>query len=117
VQLGEHCFVFEHNVLQSFVRIGRNCVLWSGNHIGRHSSIGENVFIASHAVILGAVDIGDNCVIGVNTTLVNDITVGADVWLGPHVVITRDVEPNTVWRPARSERRNISARELFEAER
>jgi sugar O-acyltransferase (sialic acid O-acetyltransferase NeuD family) len=117
VELGEHCFVFEHNVLQPFVRIGRNCVLWSGNHVGHHSSIGENVFVASHAVISGSVRIGDNCFIGVNTTLTNDITVGADVWLGPHVVITRDVEPNTVWRPARSERRDAAARQLFEAEK
>ena len=116
VELGEHCFVFEHNVLQPFVRIGRNCVLWSGNHVGHHSSIGENVFVASHAVISGSVQIGDNCFIGVNASLANDLTVGADVWLGPHVVITRDVEPNTVWRPARSECRSVGARKLFEVE-
>ena len=116
VVLGEHCFVFEHNVLQPFVRIGSNCILWSGNHIGHHSAIGNNVFIASHAVISGSVQIGDNCFVGVNATLVNDVAVGADVWLGPHVVITRDVEPNTVWRPTRSERRSVDARQLFEVE-
>jgi sugar O-acyltransferase (sialic acid O-acetyltransferase NeuD family) len=116
VELGEHCFVFEHNVLQPFVTIGRNCVLWSGNHIGHHSAIGDNVFIASHVVISGSVRIGDNCFIGVNTTLVNDIAVGADAWLGPHVAVTRDVDPNTVWRPARSERRDVGARELFEVD-
>lgn len=116
VELGEHCFIFEDNTLQPFVRIGRNCVLWSGNHIGHHSTIGDNVFISSHVVISGSVHIGDNCFLGVNSTLVNDITVGSDVWLGPDVVIARDVEANTVWRPARSERRGSTAHELFGVE-
>src|SRR5713101_7530690 len=31
VALGEHCFIFENNVVQPFVRIGDNVVLWSGN--------------------------------------------------------------------------------------
>ena len=36
VTFGEHCFVFEDNTVQPFVRIGDNVVLWSGNHIGHH---------------------------------------------------------------------------------
>lgn len=114
VRIGEHCFIFEDNTLQPFVTIGRNCVFWSGNHLGHHSSVGDNVFIASHAVISGSVSIGDNCFVGVNATLVNDITIGSDAWIGPGVTVTRDVEPNTVWRPPRSERRDVGARELFE---
>ena len=113
VELGEHCFIFEDNTLQPFVRVGRNCVLWSGNHVGHHSTLGDNVFVSSHVVISGSVRIGDNCFLGVNSTLVNDITVGSDVWLGPAVVVARDVEPNTVWRPPRSERRRGTAHELF----
>jgi sugar O-acyltransferase (sialic acid O-acetyltransferase NeuD family) len=116
VECGEHCFVFEDNTLQPFVRLGRNCVLWSGNHIGHHSTIGDNVFIASHVVVSGSVTVGDNCFIGVNSTLVNDISIGRDSWIGPGVVITRDVEPATVWQPARSNRRDISSLELFGVE-
>jgi len=114
VRIGEHCFIFEDNTLQPFVTIGRNCVFWSGNHLGHHSSVGDNVFIASHAVISGSVSIGDNCFVGVNATLVNDIKIGTDTWIGPGVAVTRDVEANTVWRPPRSERRDIGARETFE---
>jgi sugar O-acyltransferase (sialic acid O-acetyltransferase NeuD family) len=116
VEVGEHSFVFEDNTIQPFVRIGRNCVLWSGNHVGHHSTIGDNVFIASHAVISGSVTIGDNSFVGVNATLVNDIEIGRDTWLGPSVVITRDVEAGTVWRPARSEKRDKSSHELFGVE-
>jgi sugar O-acyltransferase (sialic acid O-acetyltransferase NeuD family) len=117
VRIGEHCFIFEDNTLQPFVTIGRNCILWSGNHVGHHSALGDNVFVASHAVISGSVRIGDNCFVGVNATIVNDVTVGSDAWIGPAVTITRDVEPNTVWRPARSERRDVSARRWFEVDK
>jgi sugar O-acyltransferase (sialic acid O-acetyltransferase NeuD family) len=116
VELGEHCFVFEDNTIQPFVRIGRNCVFWSGNHVGHHSTIGDNVFVSSHVVISGSVEIGANCFLGVNSTLVNDIAIGRDTWLGPSVVITRDVDPGTVWRPARSELRRSTSHELFRVE-
>jgi sugar O-acyltransferase (sialic acid O-acetyltransferase NeuD family) len=113
VTLGEHVFVFEDNTIQPFVRIGSNVVLWSGNHIGHHSTIRDNVFVASHAVISGSVEIGENSFVGVNATIVNDVTVGRDSWIGSHVVITRDTEPDSTWRPARSERRDEGTRALF----
>lgn len=111
--LGEHVFVFEDNTIQPFVRIGSNVVLWSGNHVGHHTTIGDNVFVASHAVISGSVEIGENSFVGVNATIVNDVTIGRDTWIGPHVVITRDTEPNTTWRPARSEQRREPTLDLF----
>jgi sugar O-acyltransferase (sialic acid O-acetyltransferase NeuD family) len=113
VQLGEHCFIFEHNVVQPFVRIGNNVVLWSGNHIGHHSSIGDNCFISSHVVVSGSVEIGENCFLGVNATLVNDITIGRDAWIGPDVTITRDVEAASVFRPPRSELRDKTSLSMF----
>jgi sugar O-acyltransferase (sialic acid O-acetyltransferase NeuD family) len=113
VELGEHCFIFEDNTVQPFVKVGDNVVMWSGNHIGHHSTIRDNVFIASHAVISGTCDIGENSFIGVNATLANDITIGRDNWIGPHVVITRSTGPNEMWRPARSDKRDKSTLELF----
>lgn len=114
VQIGEHAFIFEDNTVQPFVTIGRNCVMWSGNHIGHHSTIGDDVFIASHAVISGSVTVQNNTFIGVNATLVNDIEIASDTWVGPAVTLTRSTEPDSVWRPPRSERRgDTSTRELF----
>jgi sugar O-acyltransferase (sialic acid O-acetyltransferase NeuD family) len=113
VEVGEHCFIFENNVVQPFVRIGANVVLWSGNHIGHHSRIRDNCFISSHVVVSGSVDVGENTFLGVNATLVNDISVGADSWIGPDVTLTRDVEPGSAYRPARSERRDITSYELL----
>jgi len=116
VQLGEHCFIFEDNTVQPFVTVGNNVIMWSGNHIGHHSTIRDNVFVSSHVVVSGGVEVGENSFLGVNSTFVNDITIGRDTWIGPDVVITRDVEPGSVYRPARSEKRDVTSLELFGVE-
>src|SRR5687768_4545335 len=36
---GENCVIFEQNVIQPFVEIGSDVIMWSGNHIGHHSVI------------------------------------------------------------------------------
>jgi sugar O-acyltransferase (sialic acid O-acetyltransferase NeuD family) len=90
VRLGEHCFIFENNVVQPFVTLGDNVVLWSGNHIGHHSTIRDNCFLSSHVVVSGFCDVGANSFLGVNSTLSNNVRVGADNWVGPGVVISRD---------------------------
>jgi sugar O-acyltransferase (sialic acid O-acetyltransferase NeuD family) len=105
VSLGEHCFVFEGTILQPFVTIGDNVVIWSGSHIGHHATIRDNCFIAPEVAISGSCEVGENSFVGINATLVNDIVVAPDCWIGPNVTITRDTEPNSVWRPPRSEGR------------
>src|SRR5262245_48485273 len=75
VRLGEHCFIFEGNVVQPFVTIGDDVVLWSGNHIGHHSRIGDHCFISSHVVVSGFCDVGPHCFFGVNSTLGDNVTV------------------------------------------
>lgn len=73
--IGENCFILEDNTIQPFVKIGNNCVLWSGNHIGHHSTIEDNVFITSHCVISGNCIIKKYSWLGVNCTLRNNITI------------------------------------------
>lgn len=110
VEVGEHCFIFENNVVQPFVKLGENVVLWSGNHVGHHSTIGANSFVASHAVISGFVSIGANCFIGVNATFANNVAVGKDCLIGAGALVASDVPEDKVVKgiagePAGSARR------------
>jgi sugar O-acyltransferase (sialic acid O-acetyltransferase NeuD family) len=102
VNLGEHCFIFENNVIQPFVSIGSNVVLWSGNHIGHHSSVGDHTFISSHVVVSGFCSIGQSCFLGVNSTLADRITVGERCIVGAGATVLADVPDNKVavglWR-------------------
>ncbi len=102
-EIGEHCFIFEGNVVQPFVKIGNNVVLWSGNHIGHHSTIGDNCFIASHAVISGFVTLGRNCFVGVNATLGNNLTIADDCVLGAGATAVKDVAEDMVLKGVVSE--------------
>lgn len=113
VVFGEHCFVFEDNTLQPFVKIGNNVVLWSGNHIGHHSVVQENCFISSHVVISGFCNIGRNAFIGVNATLANNVTIGEDNWIGIGVTMVKDTEANQLFKGEQPEPAKISSTRFF----
>jgi sugar O-acyltransferase (sialic acid O-acetyltransferase NeuD family) len=113
VEVGEHCFVFEDNTLQPFVKIGDNVVLWSGNHIGHHSVVRSNCFISSHVVISGFCDIGENSFLGVNCTLANNVTISKDNWIGLGVTITRNTEPNQLFKGEQPEPAKVPALRFF----
>lgn len=91
VSVGEHCFIFEDNTVQPFVKIGNNVVLWSGNHIGHHSTIKNNVFFSSHVVLSGVCTVGENCFMGVNSTVANNIKIGNNVLVGAGALIIGDI--------------------------
>uniref|UniRef100_E1TA92 Sugar O-acyltransferase, sialic acid O-acetyltransferase NeuD family n=1 Tax=Burkholderia sp. (strain CCGE1003) TaxID=640512 RepID=E1TA92_BURSG len=115
--LGEHCFVFEDNTVQPFVKIGNNVVLWSGNHIGHHSVIEDNCFVSSHAVISGFCTVGKNTFIGVNAALANNVVIGADNWLGVGVNIIKDTEADCIFKGEQPEPAKVSARRFFKVPR
>ena len=113
VKMGEHCFIFEDNTIQPFVKIGNNVVLWSGNHIGHHSTIQDNCFISSHVVISGFCNIGENSFLGVNCTLANNVALGKDNWIGPSVTITRATEPGALFSALVTVPSRVSALRFF----
>jgi sugar O-acyltransferase (sialic acid O-acetyltransferase NeuD family) len=95
--LRPNTLVMELNVLQPFVSVGRNVIMWSGNHVGHHSRIGDNCFIASHAVISGNCEIGAGSFIGVNATLRDNIVVGARNVIGAGALILASTEDEAVY--------------------
>jgi sugar O-acyltransferase (sialic acid O-acetyltransferase NeuD family) len=95
---GANTFVFEANVIQPFVAIGDDVVVWSGNHIGHHSRIEDHCFIASHAVISGHVTVGEGSFIGVNATLRDGIALGPRCVIGAGAVVLADQAEGTVLR-------------------
>ena len=113
VILGEHVFIFENNVLQYGVTVGNNCVLWSGNHIGHHSTISENVFVSSHVVISGHVVIGKNSFLGVNSSIYNNVIIGEDNWISPNCVIDRTTADNSLFRIPGTKVHSVAPLEFF----
>jgi sugar O-acyltransferase (sialic acid O-acetyltransferase NeuD family) len=96
LEVQQGCFIFENNVIQPFVSIGENTVLWSGNHIGHDSTVGSHVFITSHVVVSGNCRIGDYSFLGVNATIRDGISVGHHAVVGAGATVLRDIEPGAV---------------------
>jgi len=111
-RIGENCFILEDNTIQPFVTIGNNVTLWSGNHIGHHSTIKDHCFIASHAVVSGGVEIGEQCFIGVNATLRDHIKVGERSVIGAGALILSDVELEGVYMGLATERSRVPSSRL-----
>ena len=113
VKIGEHCFIFENNVLQPFVTLGNNVVLWSGNHIGHHSNIDDNCFISSHVVISGHCQVGKNCFMGVNATIADQVTIADDTLLGAGSIILKETAVGTVYKSTPTELATVSSYKIF----
>lgn len=110
--IGENCFILEDNTIQPFVHIGNNVTLWSGNHIGHHSTIADHCFVASHVVISGGVHVGEQCFIGVNATLRDHVTVGDRCVIGAGALLLADAEPEGVYVGAGTERSRVPSSRL-----
>jgi sugar O-acyltransferase (sialic acid O-acetyltransferase NeuD family) len=95
-EIGEHCFVFENNVVQPFAKLGKNVILWSGNHVGHHSAIRDHCFVSSHVVISGFVEVGEYCFMGVNSAVANNTKIGNNCTVGAGALILGDVEDDQI---------------------
>jgi len=114
-KIGNNCFILENNTIQPFVKIGDNCVLWSGNHVGHHSDIGSSTFITSQCVISGNSILKERCYLGVNSTLTDQCVLenGVMVTMGS-VLTTKKTEAWSVYsgNPARKHPKLTSDRLL-----
>jgi sugar O-acyltransferase (sialic acid O-acetyltransferase NeuD family) len=98
LKCGDNCFIFENNTIQPFVRIGNDVVMWSGNHIGHHTTIEDHVMITSHVVISGCCTIGEYCFFGVNSSVRDETVVAHDTLVGMDVSIARDTKEYEIYR-------------------
>ncbi|AWW49190.1 acetyltransferase [Polynucleobacter paneuropaeus] len=102
-KIGKNCFILEDNTLQPYTSIGDNVLMWSGNHIGHHSTIRDHVSITSHVVISGRCDIGSNSFFGVNSTVRDGVKVAEGTFISLGAVITGDTAPWSVYKGASAE--------------
>lgn len=112
LSVGWNCFILEDNTIQPRVRIGNNVTLWSGNHIGHHSTIEDNVFISSHVVVSGGVVVGANSFLGVNATLRDHVRIGRRSVIGAGSLILADTEEEAVYAMPGAEKARVPSSRL-----
>lgn len=92
--IGENCFILEANILQPFVRIGNNVMMWSGNHIGHHSVIGDHCFFSSQVGLSGSTIVGELCFLGGQVGIGAGVVIGKSCFFGECTVIVRETVPD-----------------------
>ncbi|MCC7475022.1 MAG: acetyltransferase [Pirellulales bacterium] len=110
--IGENCFILEDNTIQPFVLIGHNVVLWSGNHIGHHSTIRNHAFVTSHVVVSGHCVVGEYCFLGVNATVKDHITLAEGTLVGMAANIARDTEPWSLYKADSTRPSKVSSQDI-----
>lgn len=91
--VGHNCFIMENNVVQPFVKFGNNIILWSGNHIGHHSTIEDNVFFSSHVVLSGHCEVKKYSWFGVNATIRDHLKIAEGTFVCMGANLTHDTAP------------------------
>ena len=112
LDMGENCFIFENNVIQPFVKIGNDVILWSGNHVGHHSKIGDHCWITSHVVISGNAKIESYCFLGVNATIRDGITIAEKCLIGAGAIILEDTKKNQVFAANKPELLSVDSESI-----
>jgi sugar O-acyltransferase (sialic acid O-acetyltransferase NeuD family) len=110
--IGENCFILEDNTLQPFTNIGNNVVMWSGNHIGHHSTIGDHVFFTSHVVLSGHCEVQARSFFGVNSTIRDGIKIGEGTLVGMGACIVKDTDPWGVYMGNPAKKLEKSSKEI-----
>ena len=96
VPLGEGSVVLPGAVIEPWVTVGANAVVWANVTLAHHCSVEEHCWIASGTVVSGQARIGRNTFVGVNATIVNGITVGEYSIVGAAALVSRAARPHSV---------------------
>ncbi len=98
--VGARCRIRENATLHAgtehgggVTRVGDNCLIMAGAHVGHDAQIGDNVILANFAGVAGHVVIERNVIVGASAGLHQFIRVGEGAMIGALTRVTHDVMP------------------------
>jgi UDP-3-O-[3-hydroxymyristoyl] glucosamine N-acyltransferase len=102
LRIGDNSFVMEANVIQPFASVGSDTIVWSGGHIGHHSTVGDHCFLA-RSIISGNVQVGDHSYLGGDCIIRDGVTVAPRNLIGMRAYVGKDTKPDEVYQGQVSE--------------
>ncbi|WP_407426286.1 acetyltransferase [Arcticibacter sp.] len=107
---GDNVFIGEGTVIQPFVSIGSNCILFSA-HIAHHCKIGDNVML-SGCFMGGDARVGDNSFLGLSSTVNQNLKIGKANIIGVGANIVNDTNDFEVYTNSSTVKRAISSQRI-----
>ena len=74
-------------------RVGDDCLIMTGAHVGHDAQIGNRVILVNHVAIAGHVHLGDDVIVGGLSGIHQWVRVGQGAIIGAVTMVTNDVIP------------------------
>jgi len=84
-------------------RVGDDCLLMTGAHVGHDAQVGNRVILANQAAIAGHCLIGDDVIIGGLSGIHQFVRIGRGAIIGAVTMVTNDVMPHGLVQAPRGE--------------
>ncbi|MDN5786205.1 acyl-ACP--UDP-N-acetylglucosamine O-acyltransferase [Pseudorhodobacter sp.] len=84
-------------------RIGDDCLLMTGAHVGHDATLGNRVILANQAAIAGHCQLGDDVIIGGLSGVHQWVRIGTGAIIGAVTMVTNDVLPHGLVQGPRGE--------------
>jgi sugar O-acyltransferase (sialic acid O-acetyltransferase NeuD family) len=97
-EVDEGTYIFDKVVVNSNVKIGKNCIINTGSVIEHDVRIGNNSHISTGAIINGETEVGNNTFIGSGAIIKNGISIGNNCVIGIGKVIKSSIKDNTFFK-------------------
>lgn len=94
---GPNTFIMAQAVIEPYVEIGRDVIIWGSSKIGYRSRIGDHCWVTC-AVLGAAVELGDHAFIGLDATVASYVSVGTGTVVGAGATILKDTKDFEVYR-------------------
>ena len=75
-------------------RVGDDCLLMTGAHVGHDATLGNRVILANQAAIAGHCQIGDDVIVGGLSGVHQFVRIGRGAIIGAVTMVTNDVLPH-----------------------
>lgn len=106
LKTGKNVFVDEGCVLQPFITISDNTILFT-SQIGHHTRIGKHTLI-SGSKTGGNVKIEDFCYLGLNASIKQNVEIAANTIIGMGCIIEKDIPVSSVFTHKGTTKRNLA---------
>lgn len=110
LEVGARCRIREGATLNTgtaggggITRIGDDCLLMTGAHVGHDAQLGNRVILANQVAIAGHCVIGDDVIIGGLSGIHQFVRIGRGAIIGAVTMVTNDVVPHGLVQGPRGE--------------
>lgn len=110
LEVGARCRIREGATLNTgtaggggVTRVGDDCLLMTGAHVGHDAQLGNRVILANQAAIAGHCVLGDDVIVGGLSGIHQFVRIGRGAIIGAVTMVTNDVVPHGLVQGPRGE--------------